>query len=339
MNYSRYIGILLWLGVVFQGVSQTGPSVGIDKFYKSKPDLQETLRFLDSLAEAAPKSFWKKQNRIGFDVQGVAFENWSAGGTDAISSMFSLELKRIYKRRNIRWSSELMTRYGIHAQKNHRLKKTEDRLELNSTFGYRSDTLSNWFYSAKFNLRTQFDKGYNYPDRSQHISGFMAPGYIYSGLGAEFAINNDSLMVYISPATHKTTLVLDRQLANRGDFGVEPALIDEDGTVLKKGRKFKSEIGILITNEFQIELFKDIEISNRLSLYTDYLNNFGNIDIDWDLNFNFRVNQYVVAKLSSYIKYDDETKTLRENEAGEMIEGGARLQWKQKLGIGVVVDI
>ena len=82
---------------------------------------------------------------------------------------------------------------------------------------------------------------------------------------------------------------------------------------------------------------ENINAATRLSLYTDYLNNFGNIDIDWELNFEFEVNDYVKASLGSHIRYDDDIKTRTENEDGETIREGPKVQWKQQLGIGVTV--
>ena len=75
-------------------------------------------------------------------------------------------------------------------------------------------------------------------------------------------------------------------------------------------------------------------------MYTDYLNSFGNIDVDWEVVFDFKVNNFVKATLGSHIKYDNDIKIIEEaeTEEAEAIERGASIQWKQLLGIGVVVD-
>lgn len=301
--------------------------------------LYEAHMHLDNMLDEKPISHWKKKNVFGVDINGVSYENWNAGGTDAISALFNIRVRRTYKKNDIRWNNELISRYGINVQKKKKLEKIEDRLEINSTFGFRTDSISNWFYSAKLNLKTQFSDGYDYPDRSAPISGFMAPGYLYSGIGSEFNKYGDTLTVYFSPATHKSTWVLNQYLANRGAFGVQPAVVNEAGDIIKPGRNFKSEFGILLTNEVNIELYENIELSHRISFYTDYMNNFGNIDIDWDAHFNFKVNDFVKAKLSTSLRYDDDTKTYSINDQGEKEEHGAKVQWMQKLGIGLVLEI
>src|SRR5699024_4620802 len=109
--------------------------------------------------------------------------------------------------------------------------------------------------------------------------------------------------------------------------------------ILRAGKNSRTEFGILITSEYNTEVIKNIMLSNRLSLYTDYLDDFGNVDVDWKVEFNFKVNSFVQAKIVSHLKYDNATKTKSLNEQGEEVISGAKVQWKQQLGIGLVVDI
>jgi hypothetical protein len=44
---------------------------------------------------------------------------------------------------------------------------------------------------------------------------------------------------------------------------------------------------------YKQEILKNITLENRLSLYSDYINKFGNIDIDYDLTLELVVNEYV----------------------------------------------
>lgn len=286
-----------------------------------------------------PKMFWTKKNRIGLDLSEVAFVNWNSGGSNSMSGLLSGNFKRIYESRKVRWNNELLARYGMNRQKGQEVRKTNDNLEFNSTFGYRNHKDSNWFYSAKLNFSTQFANGYKYPNTDDKISTFMAPANLFLGVGSEYNDDERKLNFYLSPVTLRSTFVLDQELANKGAFGVEPAVKDADGNIIREGENTRMEFGILITNEYHAQLFKNIRLSNKLSLYTDYLNKFGNVDINWQLNFNLRVNEYVVAKIGSHLKYDDDIKVQRENEEGKTVDDGPRVQWKQQLGIGVVVNL
>ncbi|HZW78524.1 MAG TPA: DUF3078 domain-containing protein [Flavobacteriaceae bacterium] len=335
----RILLLIVLFSISFSGFSQTDSIVSFNLQHGLLPNLEKTKSKVDTILGNIEITYWKRKNQLGLDLNGVSYENWNAGGTDAVAALFTVLIKRTYERGNIRWNNELITRYGINVQKNKNIEKTEDKIEINSTFGYRTDPLSNWFYTAKMNLKTQFSKGYEYPNRTTPISAFMAPGYLFSGIGAQFSKFGDSLNLYFSPATHKSTWVLNQYLADRGNFGVEPAIRDSEGNIIRHGRKFRSEFGILLTNELTIRIYENVEFMHRLSLYTDYMNNFGNIDVDWDAHLNFKVNDFIRAKINTALKYDDDIKTYTVNADGEKEEHGAKIQWMQKIGIGIVLDI
>ena len=293
----------------------------------------------DSIPDMIIPKKWEQLNRVGLDFSQVAFVNWNAGGSNSISALLRLFSSIKHRHNNLVWIASVRTRYGVNKQENQRLRKTEDELELASTLGYRKNTFTNWYYSARFNFKTQFTNGYNYPDRDNEISRFMAPGYLYLGGGAEYGKNLDQLSIYLSPFTFKSTFVLDEDLSNAGSFGVIPAIFDENGNIIKEGQRIRTELGILITSSYEAQIVENIKLLNNLSLYTDYLNSFGNIDVDWEIVFDLKVNDFVKATLGSHIRYDNDVKILEESDIeGEFIEKGARIQLKQLLGVGVVLN-
>ena len=282
---------------------------------------------------------WVQKNRATIDISEVTFVNWNSGGSNSISGLLGLKTSLNYLEENFYWKSKGEIRYGVNKQENQKLRKTEDLIELNSSMGYRKDSLTNWFFSAHFNFKTQFTNGYNYPNRDRAISKFMAPGYMFIGGGAEYGKDMEKFSFYFSPLTVKTTFVLDEALANKGSFGVDPAVYDLDGGMIRSGQKIRNEVGILVTHFFETDMFENIKISTRLSLYTDYIQSFGNVDVDWLVNFDFKVNQFVRATLSSHLKYDDDIKISTQTDVpGQYIENGARVQWKQLLGVGIAYD-
>ncbi|GGH46998.1 hypothetical protein IA57_08920 [Mangrovimonas yunxiaonensis] len=287
----------------------------------------------------AKEGTWVHKNKAGLDISEVAFVNWNAGGSNSISALLSFESQLKYEFRHFFWTSTLLTRYGVNKQQEQEMRKTDDIIDVSSVVGYRKDTLTNWYYSARFNFKSQFTNGYHYPDKNKAISKLMAPGYLFLGGGAEYGKNIDKFSSYFSPLTLKATFVLDDELANLGSFGVRPAEYDSAGNLIREGERVRKEIGVLFTNAYETKLFENISVKHFVSLYTDYINNFGNVDIDWQVNFDFKVNDFVRATLGSHLKYDDDTKVLVETDvAGEYEEEGATVQWKQLLGVGVVVD-
>lgn len=298
-----------------------------------------TYAQIDSVQIEQPDYIWLQTNKTGIDISEVTFVNWNAGGSNSISALLNHVTALKYEDSYFKWKNSALLRYGINKQEDQKIRKTEDQFELISTLGFRKDTLTNWYFSGRFNFKTQLTDGFNYPDRTNEISKFMAPGYLFFGGGAEYGKNLEKFSFYFSPLTVKATFVLDDDLSNAGSFGVEPAVFDENGVLIEQGERVRTEMGILLTNALEIDVYRNISMKNQLSLYTDYLNNLGNTDIDWEIVFNFTVNEYVKATLGSHVKYDDDIKILEpSDEEGEFIETGARVQWKQLLGVGVVVD-
>lgn len=284
-----------------------------------------------------PVTHWDKKNSVGFDLSEIAFVNWAAGGTSSVSGLLKGNFSRIYTNGNFKWGNEMIMRYGVNKQDGVELRKTDDAFQFNSTAGYRRDTLSNWYHSAKFNFSTQFTSGYNYPNTSVSISQAFAPAYIFLGVGAEYANKEKKVNIYISPLTMKNTMVLNQRLANEGAFGVDKAIYDANGVMIREGKNTRTELGFLITSHFSREIFKNIKFENRLNLYSDYLNSFGNVDVDWQASLDLVVNQYVRANIGFHMIYDDDIKA-KDEVNGEQVENGPRIQLKQMIGVGLVYN-
>ena len=280
-------------------------------------------------------SNWKKTNKVGLDFTQITFVNWSAGGNNSISGLAKGQFIRNYALDNKKWDNELIIRYGINKQESQDVRKTDDQINLNSTLGYRRDTISNWYYGGKFSFLTQFANGYSYPNVDQAISKPFAPAYVFLGIGAEYSRKDLGFNIYLSPLTQKTTLVLDRRLSNSGAFGVDKAVYDETGTIiLKNGKRQRTELGALITSQYKTKVMSNINLDTRISLYSDYLKDFGNIDVNWQMSLDMTINKYVKANLGTNLIYDNDIKNKREVD-GVQITEGARIQWKQLIGVGL----
>lgn len=303
--------------------------------YDQMPRANSQIMF-DALSPIRSEiSFWKKTNSLGLDINQGTFSNWSAGGYSSVSGIIKGDFTRTYEKGRSIWVNELKVRYGLNKQENVELRKTDDVLSLNSSFGYKSSVKSNWYYSAKFTLNTQMANGYAYPNIEEPISRAFAPAYVFMGIGAEYFKNN--FKAYISPITLKSTLVLDDTLANKGEFGLPGGVFDADGNLIKAGKKSRNELGFLFTTEWNKNIMKNVNLKNNLTLYTDYLNNFGNIDVDWQLLLEMKVNSLLKATLGGHLIYDDDIKNKRDVN-GTQITEGPRVQFKQLLSVGLVYN-
>lgn len=296
---------------------------------------EEALKFTFKRFELEQER-WFRFNQLGLTLSEVAFSNWSAGGNSSVSGLMNARFVRRLSEKTYFWNNELEINYGLNIQEGQKLRKTDDKLAFSSTVGYRGRSQSSWYYTAKFQFTSQISNGYSYPNTDKPISQFLAPAYFYLGLGAEYAPNNKKFTLFLSPLTLKTTVVFDQTLANEGAFGVTPAVYDSNGNLIKSGKNTNSELGFLISGAWTEKIAQNITMSNVFSLYGDYLQSFGNIDVDWEMNLNLKVNSNVQARLGTHIKYDDDVKFKSYTEAnGTTHRYGARTQLKQILGVGI----
>ena len=126
------------------------------------------------------------------------------------------------------------------------------------------------------------------------------------------------------------TFVQDQLLANAGSFGVKGAEFDTIGNVVTPGAKFRCEFGAYIKLKYERALAENIEIKTKLELFSNYLDHPENIDVNAEVIFNFKVNNWFSATLNWNLLYDNDIDIL-DAHGGY----GPRTQFKSVLGIGV----
>lgn len=292
-------------------------------FNELKIDKPVTAEDVGRLIKLNPPVWWKNEASFTLAANESAFMNWNSGGNNSVAGLAKLAIIRKYQKLFTLWNNEIFLTYGVNQNEEQGLRKTDDQILINSTFGYRKDTISNWYYTAKFNFKTQFTNGYKYPDTESPISKFFAPAYLYFGAGTEYNLKKEKLSVYLSPVTFKSTFVLDDELSQDGAFGVDI------------GKKSRTEFGFFTETSWEKQVMKNVAMSNRLGLYTDYLNDFGNIDVDWILDFKLTVNKWIKANLGAHLIYDNDIKYKEDtNGDGTLETFGSRVQLKQVFNIG-----
>ena len=79
---------------------------------------------------------------------------------------------------------------------------------------------------------------------------------------------------------------------------------------------------------------ENVSFITSVDFFTPYSDQFGNVDINWDLLINMKINKYLNATLNTTLKYDNDVKTF--TDEGE--KHGAKIQFKEVLGIGVAYN-
>lgn len=96
------------------------------------------------------------------------------------------------------------------------------------------------------------------------------------------------MSLFLSPATGKFTIVNDDALSAAGNYGVD------------RGKKFRSEMGALLKFQVNKEILKNVTAQTKLDLFSNYFHNPQNIDVDWSVLINMKVNEYLSANLVSH---------------------------------------
>ena len=252
-----------------------------------------------------PKQGWTKEGTVSLLFNQSAFnDEWTGGGTSNIAGSLILNYKFDYVKDDVTWQNKLQVDYGLTKQNGDEFyRKTSDRLEYNSIAGKRLKE-SNWYYSLFMNFRTQIMKGYEYsedPDTGEinrtETTHFLSPGYLQFGPGMLWKKNKD-LYMNISPATGKLIFV-------DSDFTSRPGYVDGDYFGVDEGKSTRLEFGASVSAYAKFDIIENVNMENMLNLYSNYLDTPKNVDIDYTMNLNMKINDYLSTNLIFQAIYDD----------------------------------
>jgi hypothetical protein len=284
-----------------------------------------------------PKN-WTKGGMGTLNFTQSSFTNWAAGGQNAVSATGILNIFANYKKNKTSWDNTLDMAYGLLQSGTAAFRKNEDRIDFSSKFGQYA-FLDHWYYSALVNVKTQFDKGYNFPNDSVIVSRFFAPAFILASIGMDYKTKDNSLSLFISPITSRTTVVNDQRLADAGAYGVAAAKIETSGTdtVFIPGERVLYQFGGYLKLAFKKDIMKNVNYSTKLELFSNYLKNPENIIVNWENILGMKVNKFITATISTNMIYDHNIPVpVKETVNGvEVQTTGPRLQFKQVLAIGI----
>jgi len=243
---------------------------------------------------------WQTKGNASLLFNQSTFDNWLAGGENNISGTIGVNYDFNYKKDDISWDNKVIASYGIVKTRTSSFaKKTDDRLELNSLLGKKIKPDSRWYYSAFLNFKTQFTKGYEYGKDANDVeirteyTNFLSPAYLTFGPGILWK-RDDNLKFNFAPATSKITFV-DKNftLPDEAYFGV------------KEGKSLRYELGAYASAYYKLDIMANVTFENILSLYSNYLEDPQNVDLDYQLNIVMKINKYLSTNLSFQTIYDD----------------------------------
>ena len=259
----------------------------------------------------AAKEPWTKVTNMSLLFNQAAFNNqWQGGGTSNYAANFGLIHDANYSKDKLTWDNRIVIDYGIANQKDQEFtRKTNDRFELSSLVG-KQIKQTPWYYSFFLNARTQLTNGYDFGENDDgnvfrsETTKILSPGYFQAGLGILWK-KSDNLKLNIAPATARLILV-NSQFT---DVGQGQSAIDAFNQIgyfgVKANETSRFEFGAAIGGYGKFTLSKNIVMENVLNLYSNYLEDLKNVDIDYTISLVMSVNKWITANIAFQAIYDD----------------------------------
>lgn len=276
-----------------------------------------------ALAQDAEKatSKWTHGGNFGINFAQSYFNNWAAGGQNTVNGLSILKYSVDFARDNSKWENDIDLQLGYSFYDlDKKPIKTDDKIFISSLYGY--DVIKDkLFITSNLTLQSQFANGYDYKtDSTNRISGFMSPGYVTLGVGAQW-VPASCLSINFAPVTGKLTVVRDQTIADQGNYGMRPAeyAYDADSVLVKvkDGSNVRWELGLQVTANFKYEIFKNVTLSSKLVAFYDYMQKSSDLnalgekygcpfDFDWDNSLILKVNDWLNCNITARLLYDED---------------------------------
>ncbi|MFT6637807.1 MAG: hypothetical protein ACJAYP_000363 [Flavobacterium sp.] len=234
---------------------------------------------------------WKRGGNFVFLFNQSAFNNeWLGGGTSNMAGNIGINYDFNYKTPNMIWDNKIIIAYGLTKLKGKESTKSDDRIEFTSLLGKKASGY--WFYSGFLNFKTQMDSGFDPATQTVKISHFFSPAYLQAGPGMLWK-KSDNLKVNIAPATSRMIFVHDHFTEFGSAFGVE------------QGETTRFEFGAALNAYYKFSIMENVTMENIANLYSNYLDDPGNVDIDYQINLVMKINKYLSTNVAFQAIYDD----------------------------------
>ena len=324
------IGLYLENGVSFTRPAKQG------NVSEARIDIkeQDNTKLVDVRKIITKSAYWKYRTEASFALNQGMVSNWVKGGENSISTALDITWYADYSNKPMLLSSNHFARikYGLIASGEEGIRKNIDLLETNSKLNHKA--FGKFDFSVIMLFKTQVSRGYNYPNDSIPVSKFLNPAILTLGIGLDYKPDK-STSINFSPLSYKGTFV--------PDTGRIAPHIDQTKYGIASDRRSKHEPGvsIMVTNEFRP--IKTVTVTNRLQLFTNYIHNPLNIDVDWEMILQANLNWFTDIRLNTHLVFDDDTKTLLFDRHKNPILGNdglqkktARIQFKELLGLSFI---
>ena len=266
-------------------------------------------------------SLWTKRGNVTVLLNQTGFSDWVGGGTNNFSGTIKFDYEWEYRNKGWDWLSNVESAFGLAKYKNAPFaRKIDDRILIQSIVG--KEFTRNLSFSAFLNFTSQIGNGYKYKkdDDNNEIreltTRIFSPAYFQIGSGFLWK-KDEKLWVNYSPIASRLILVskkfTDGLSENESYFGVSP------------NKSSRYELGANLTFHSEGSLLENVNYKQDLKLFSNYLEDASNIDLDYLAQIEINVNPLLSTQLIFQLIYDDNAVS--------------RLQVREVFGVGVQLKL
>ena len=319
----------------------------------------------ETIAER-PK-FWNNSLSTKIDFGHTGLFNWAAGGHNSYSLKAYIDGNANYAKESVSWTNRLQLDYGfLYSADKPVLQKSDDRIYLESKFGYRA--VDKLFISAEYSFKSQFTNTYEYPTPSSRAdgsalpegeeyntadwnkarklkSGLFSPANMTLGLGLDYNPFK-WLTVNLAPLTGGIVFVDDPRL--RSSYSMP--LVDENSSAIDTSteegmvanglryRPARFEFGAQLKVDVKVNVNDNFKYTSQILLFSNYLKNPQNIRVNWDNRIEWKLARFFSLLFTTNLIYDD-TVMISKVEKDGTTTNHQRVQFKESLSFGFTYTI
>jgi hypothetical protein len=263
-------------------------------------------------------TYWRKSLSAGANINQSSFSsNWKAGGVSSIALALFLNTKANYLKDKISWDNGSELQYGLIKNAKQDMRKSLDRIFLDSKVGHKIGGQWNAFFSGNF--ITQFAPGYIYDtdatgSRDSLISDFMAPAFLTFALGFEYK-PEPWFSLRLSPFAPRFTFLTNDAVAVNQRYGVP------------EGKTIRTEwLAAMVQADLEKDIADNLNLKVNYQAYANYQTlAFNTIDHRLSTTITAKVNRFISVNLIGILLYD------RDQDQD--------VQLSQTLGLGILYNV
>ena len=329
-------------------------------------DAAKAVNEAPAAKEKTPKpSNWTNSLKTNVTVGQTGLFNWAAGGDNTVSMAAFIDGNANWKKGDMFWNNRLQLDYGfLYASSKPILQKNTDRIYLESKWGYKTEKMKKFYFSANFDFKSQFSNTYDYPTPTAKAdgsafasnekpgyedwakarvlkSGFLSPAYTNLALGIDY-VPTKWLSINFAPLTGGFVIVRTPELRAAYSMnekeGVTQEMRDAASDPVALGNLYnpaKFEFGAQLKADAKVNVNDKFSYSTQLVLFANYLDIKHCPRINWDNRIDWKLAKYFSLTLTTNLIYDDTIMITTEADPTPK----ARVQFKESLAFGFTYTI